>query len=115
MSQPTEQPPRLLPGPTAWYWLRRATWSLLGAILFAPGMVVGSILPTPARQIVVLISLFGLVVLCVVALHGYLSQSRAEHREREAGYTTLWASRYRDYWQLHPKTGAVIRRPGEEA
>ena len=76
-------------------------------------MVLGSILETPARQIVVFGSLLGLLVLCAFSIRAYVSESRAERREREAGYTTLWSSRYRDYWQLHPKTGAVVRRPGE--
>jgi hypothetical protein len=39
--------------------------------------------------------------------------TRRERQERRVGYTTTYESHYRDYWQLDPRTGEVLRRPGE--
>jgi hypothetical protein len=47
-----------------------------------------------------------------VGLWAFSAMSDAMRREREAGYTTLY-SVHRELWQLHPKTGEVLRRPGE--
>jgi hypothetical protein len=37
----------------------------------------------------------------------------AMRRETKAGYTTLYDGRKAHLWQLDPRTGEVIRRPGQ--
>jgi hypothetical protein len=62
----------------------------------------------------VIVAFVVLLVVCGVrAARATISQMRAEAHERAAGYTTLRAGRYRNLWQLDPKTGGVDRRPGE--
>jgi hypothetical protein len=66
------------------------------------------------RGIVIVAFVVLLVVCGVRAGRAAISEMRAEGRERAAGYTTLLRSRrYRNLWQLDPRTGGVVRRPGE--
>ena len=110
-SVPLDGPPELLPGPTAWHWVRRATVSFaLGAVcgVFA---LVGLALPAPLHDVVLFGALGASCPLAVVAIHAGIKQMGVEREERDAGYTTLYGRQYRRRWHLDPKTGAVIRRP----
>ena len=107
------EPPQLLPGRSAWYWVHRSTFSILGAGLCAPGMLVGALIGPPVRQFLVVGALAGLLTFAIVAIHAAVNQVQAERRERDAGYTTLYGRDKRRYWHLDHKTGLVIRRPLE--
>jgi hypothetical protein len=78
-------------------------------------MVVGSLLDQPFRPIVVLLALSGVITFAVKGIREYLAEIGVERDEHGVGYTTLRRSRYRDLWQLDPRTGTVLRRPGEKA
>jgi hypothetical protein len=65
------------------------------------------------RSIVIVAFVVLLVVCGVRAGRAAISEMRAEGRERAAGYTTLRSRRYRNLWRLDPKTGGVVRQPGE--
>jgi hypothetical protein len=106
-----ERPPKLLPGPSARYLVRRATRFLLMAVAVAWGMFVSIFLPTPLDKVVVVASFVGMLVFGLRAFRTSISGTRAELRERKAGYTTLSGRRYRHLWQLDSETGAVVRPP----
>jgi hypothetical protein len=116
MSQtpPRDGPPRLLPDATAIDLMRRGLFFTVISIVCAVGMVIGSTLDPPVRPTVVIAAFVGLLVSGVIGTRTYLLEMGAEHRERDAGYTTLLSRRYRDYWQLDPRSGVVVRRPGED-
>jgi hypothetical protein len=107
------EPPTLLPGPTAYDWLRRQTLWLIASVLVLPFIGLGSLLSQPVRGIVIVAFVVLLVACGVRGGRAAISQMRAEAHERAAGYTTLPAARYRNLWRLDPKTGGVVRRPGE--
>ena len=109
---PTE-PPTLLPGPTAYDLVRRQTLWLITTVLVLPFIGLGSLLSQPMRGIVIVAFVVVLVVCGVRASRAAISEMRTEGRERAAGYTTLRVARYRNLWRLDPKTGGVVRRPGE--
>lgn len=106
-----DTPPELLPGPTAWHWMRRLTICL---IFYAPClavMFVGSYAEPVVRQGLVLGAVAAIIVISVVGLHAGWHEALAERAEKDAGYVTLFGWRYRRYWHLDARTGAVIRRP----
>jgi hypothetical protein len=108
------EPPTLLPGPTAYDLVRRQTLWLIASVLVLPFIGLGSLLSQPMRGIVIGALVVLLVVCGVRGGRAAISEMRAEGRERAAGYTTLLRSRrYRNLWQLDPRTGGVVRRPGE--
>jgi hypothetical protein len=55
---------------------------------------------------------FGWVLGMVLILVLIAVQRATERREVRAGYTTLM-NRHQNLWQLHPRTGAALRAPGE--
>jgi hypothetical protein len=75
-------------------------------------VVVGSLLPPPWNESVLLGSGFVGLCACGVALWGAMNLSNANRSERDAGYTTLFGHRW-ELWQLDARTGEVVRRPGE--
>ena len=107
------EPPTLLPGPTAYDWLRRQLRWLITTVLVLPFLALGPLLSHPMRGIVIVAVVVLGLACCVRLARAALSQMRAEARERAAGYTTLRVARYRNLWRLDPKTGGVVRRPGE--
>jgi len=107
------EPPTLLPGPTANDLVRRQTLWLTRGVLVLPVIALGSLLPQPARTIVIVAAVILVAACSVRAGRAAISEMRAEGRERGAGYTTLRSRRYRNLWRLDPKTGGVVRRPGE--
>jgi hypothetical protein len=109
--QHEDEPPVLLPGPSAWHWMRRLTGCLIGFVPCLAVMFVGSYADPALRQVLILGAIVGIVVLSIVGLHAAWHEFSAERAEKDAGYTTLFGRRYRRYWHLDPKTGAVIRRP----
>ena len=111
MAATPAEPPRLLPGRSAVYWLRWQVVSLLGGIGALPLLVFGPLLDPPIKQLSMVGGVLLLVVVVAVGLLAAGRMSRAEVRELEAGYTTLPAARYRDLWRLDPKDGKVIREP----
>jgi hypothetical protein len=56
-------------------------------------------------------AVIGVFVLSAGWIAGSIGESRATLRE-VAGYTTVYERHY-ELWQLEPRTGAVVRRPGE--
>jgi hypothetical protein len=108
------EPPTLLPGPTAYDLVRRQTLWLIAAVLVLPFIGLGSLLSQPMRGIVIVAFLVLGLVCAVRSGRAAISEMRSEGRERAAGYTTLLRSRrYRNLWRLDPRTGSVVRRPGE--
>jgi hypothetical protein len=107
-----DAPPQLLPGKTAIYWLRRflaCAAVLVPSVLLMP---VASLLPIPARHIVLGCLLAVILAVCSVGIRASIEWARTEMRERDAGYTTQYNKRY-ELWQLDSTTGEVLRRPGE--
>ena len=107
-----DTPPRLLPGRTAYGW---ASITVKSAVVGTPMVVlivVAALLPEGLREIVQpAAAVVGLVAVAILIWAG-LGQGRAELAEIAAGYTTLYHQN-RELWQLDPKTGEVLRRPGE--
>jgi hypothetical protein len=106
-----DAPPQLLPGPSAWLWIRRQVFGFLGALIFAPIMVVGSLLDAPIRHIVVVVGFGGLMVFGIWAGYASLKSMPVIRRENAAGYTTLIGRQYGRFWRLDPNSGVVVRRP----
>ena len=108
-----ETPPQLLPGRPALEYSSLILRSI--AIGIAMTLVMGFgffVLPEPVRSVVTTAALFGgLGAAAGMGWAGILGWHTAR-RERRAGYTTMYGS-YLDAWQLDPKTGEVLRRPGE--
>jgi hypothetical protein len=107
-------PPSLTDGRTAFWWARASLVGLVVSvlvILVLAGVAYFAPKPTPGWFPVV--ALLGLVV-SPAGFFGipWFTRIRASIRETQAGYTTLY-DRYYDLWQLDPKTGAVLRHPGE--
>ncbi|MHB8673232.1 MAG: hypothetical protein ACYDAK_06080 [Candidatus Limnocylindrales bacterium] len=46
-------------------------------------------------------------------IYATFKKTKAVRKELSTGYTTLFGREYAAYWQLDPKTGEVLRRPGE--
>ena len=107
-----ETPPRLAPGPTAYYWQRRAALSLLAGAVATVGIIGGSALSSTFGGVVVVVPLVLAIFLGIRSYRANVSSYRAIRREQGLGYTTLYGREYRRLWHLDPKTGAVIRRPG---
>ena len=107
-----ESPPALLPGRTAWGWMRIGVASLLACapmlalIWFAAG------LPDPLKNLAMLGILVVVFGLSAAGLSGFINALRTGLRERQAGYTTLYGAMI-DSWQLDHRTGEVLRMPGE--
>jgi hypothetical protein len=93
--------------------VRRQTLWLIAGVLVLPVIALGSLLPQPARTIVIVAAIILVVACSVRAGRAAISEMRVEGRERVAGYTTLRTRRYRNLWRLDPKTGGVVRRPNE--
>ena len=103
-------PPALLPGRTAHYWTRRWMYCLLltlpalpligaSALDWAPGALLGGV------------GLVWILALAAIGGRAVVSSARMERREYKAGYTTLSGRGLGKYWQLDPKTGAIVRPP----
>jgi hypothetical protein len=108
-----DAPPELLPGPSAWLWIRRQVFGSLGVLIFAPIMVVGSLLDAQLRHVVVPVGFGGLLVFGIWGGYSSLKSIPAIRRENAAGYTTLKGRQYVRFWRLDPKSGLVVRRPVE--
>lgn len=108
-----DEPPQLLPGRSALQWVRVEAVCYAGAfILFGLSLLALAVLPMPSRTIV---AWTGTGFACAFAtgiIVGSISEGRATLREMAAGYTTVY-DRHFELWQLAPRTGAVVRRPGE--
>ena len=110
----SDRPPSLLPGRSAAAWSRRGGVFLLFGIILSLGIPLGTLVPTPLSG-PFFVGFFVLSLgCCAIALRAFIGMYSATRQEQRAGYTTLVGRPYRRYWQLDPKTGAVIRRPGEE-
>jgi hypothetical protein len=105
-------PPQLLAGPPAVEWVWRTTRWLIISGLFGLASVVGMVLLPGAPEGVILGLLIAAIASAILGLPSGLRGMDATRAEHAAGYTTLNGMEYR-YWQLEPKTGKVLRRPGE--
>jgi hypothetical protein len=81
-----------------------------GVILLVP--LGAAALPDSVRQVEVAAALAGALVTWSAAFVAAIREGRVAMKERKAGYTTLYGMHY-EYWQLDPRTGAVLRRPGD--
>jgi hypothetical protein len=110
----TDTLPRLLPGPSAWWWAKAFTFPLYLFLALDLLFVLAQFIP-PVRSVVLdefFGPLAGLAVLVVVAAGlAFLFNSRAQKRETAAGYTTLWRL-HPTLPQLDSSTGATIRAAG---
>ena len=107
-----ESPPPLAPGPSSY----DVTWVVLKGWAFSVAVVISIpvLFSTPfqwrdtATEVVVVLILLsgGLNFRAAIRL------GQATRRESAAGYTTRYTG-WRKLWQLDPKTGEVLRRPGE--
>ena len=108
------RPPDLLPGRSALeevefgLKLRAAGIALVFAVLGAAAVFDG-----PPRVVVVWALAIPGIAAAILSTRAWYASMRAEKREREAGYTTEFDIAGKDLWQLDPKTGIVLRRPGE--
>lgn len=105
--------PTLQKGRTARSWMRLMAVGLAGGALCGLGIPAARlVLPQQAWEPAMGAILFVVLVFAAIGLWASLRTFGAIEREREAGYTTLHG-RYFELWQLDPKTGEVLRRPGE--
>ena len=108
----TARPPELLPGRSALEEVRRwEKWSVV-LVVSALAVVAASFLGFEARAVLIAVLALPGMAGAVVSSQARMAELRARRREREAGYTTEFGEG-RDLWQLEPRTGAVLRRPGE--
>jgi hypothetical protein len=70
------------------------------------------LLPQSAWEPVMVVIFLVVLVFRACGLWAFHALAAAMARERDAGYTSLHG-RYWELWQLDPKTGEVLRRPGE--
>ena len=107
-------PPALLHGRAALYWGRLQLVAGIVNLLAVVAMPAIALLPDrPARVMLIPVAVFvGLGPGACGALFATIRKAGAVRRELAAGYTTLYRQAT-DYWQLDPKTGEVLRRPGE--
>ena len=87
-------------------------WVIAAAVVAVLLIVSDSALPPGIRDGVSNVLLAIGLLLGGLGVVAGLAESRAAMREVNACYTTL-NNRYAAYWQLDPKTGDVLRRPGE--
>jgi hypothetical protein len=109
----TSTPPRLLPGRTAFFWQRRATFALFAALVFIPLTPLGAIIPQPAGPTVIVAAVVWLLIFTVRAFRASVRSRRAIQREAAAGYSTLSGQEFRHLWHLNPVSGEVLRRPDD--
>ena len=76
-------------------------------------MIAASALEGPVASVLGIAGLIWILAWAALGFRAVVSSSRMERREYQAGYTTLSGRGLGKYWQLDPKTGAVVRRPGE--
>jgi hypothetical protein len=104
--------PALLSGRPAVGWSRLALKAFLVGVPAVLLMPVASMSGQPVRGLALPVLLLVAVAAGLVGLAAGIRLAVAQRREWEAGYTTLHGQRF-DLWQLDPRDGAVLRRPGE--
>lgn len=110
MKQIPDEPPMLLPGPSARDLTIPFLRACVGALCGLAIMVLASVADPSLSG---LLAYGGLTVVFIFAWRGWMASNRlgeARSREEAAGYTTVSGST-RDLWRLDSRTGAVIRRP----
>ena len=106
-------PPHLIAGRSALWWTRATLLGVgVAGLLIILGAVASYLAPHPTPGWLPLMAGAILVLAPLSFVAPGLARIRTTRREAEAGYTTLWY-RYYHLWQLDPKTGEVLRRPGE--
>ncbi len=75
-------------------------------------MVAAATFGPEARAILIAALALPLMGALIVSSQARMAELRARRLERAAGYTTEFGQG-RDLWQLEPRTGVVLRRPGE--
>ena len=112
------EPPALLPGRSARALSRlvMASWAVsgIGVAWALTAAVRGPQLHVPSLLLAVVVAVFGVAAVAALPVNLWARRRLRARTTRElaAGYTTLPGRAY-DHWQLDPKTGAVLRRPGE--
>lgn len=107
------EPPKLLPGPAAWSYAKRYVTFLITTLLGLPVLVFGSYQAEAVRGPVVSSGIIWLLFWLALAYRAQYLGFRATQREAAAGYTTKFDEYRHQLWHLDPKTGEVLRRPGE--
>jgi len=112
MSRPGDEPPKLLPGITAFAWVRGLQWVLIVTLALFVLVLLAVVFAWSWLGSRILFVEIPLVVLVwVVPL--LMRAAPYERRESEAGYTTL-PRKHPELPQLDWKTGAVVRAPGAQ-
>jgi hypothetical protein len=106
------EPPRLMIGPSAFAWMRWVRRVLLALTVSIVLLWLAFQFPSPQRDRPVDDALGASLGLLACAIYGVIKLRRVQENELYLGYTTL-QGRWLEYWQLEPKTGAIIRRPGD--
>ena len=107
-------PPALLPGHSANYWDGIQLLACVVGVPSALGILLGAAMwPSLAGMIVGAVAISVMLVSTACLAIASIQQIRRDRQETSAGYTTRYADSYWLYWQLDPKTGEVLRRPGE--
>lgn len=108
-----DKPPDLVDGDSALGLARLGLMSLAAGALVAIGIPAARfLLPESAWEPAMAAILLVVLVLAGAGIRAGVLLANAMDREKEVGYTTLHGV-HRDLWQLDPKTGEVLRRPGE--
>jgi hypothetical protein len=109
-----ESPPPLAPGPSAY----DLSWVVLRFYAFAVVVVISIpflfSVPYEWHDTATEVAVVLILLVAGLGFRSAIRQNQAVGRERDAGYTTLYGS-WLKLWQLDPKTGEVLRRPGEPA
>jgi len=94
-------------------------WAGIQVVGYAVGFLtvvviaVGAFGPADLRNVILNVALVPRIAATAILAYATYRHTRRERQERRVGYTTTYESYYRDYWQLDPRTGEVLRRPGE--
>ena len=107
-----EKPPPLLPGRSARGWMRIGVGALGGGMVIPVLIFLGAGLAQPFKDFVMAGSFLVGLGIGAVGAWAFVNSNGAVLRERDAGYTTLYGM-FIHLWQLDPRTGEVLRRPGE--
>lgn len=107
------RPPRLLPGRSSLEEaLRNPPLNNAGIVFILAVVLASAVLDGAARYVAdIALGIAGLTAV-LLASRARWASLQMDRRESEAGYTTRCGS-HQELWQLEPRTGAVLRRPGE--
>jgi hypothetical protein len=108
--------PKLLPGLSANFWVKTTLLILAFCGIGLAGVPLSAwiLQDKPAKSVVMFIFAFIGITAGICLIGAGVCMGRAMSRESRAGYTTLYDTRKSHLWLLDPRSGEVLRKPGEK-